>query len=88
MSPGGMGALPGLRNWKQTPLFTRANAFQRARLARRSCVNAGYGADPPIPSICWPYEGSGPLSRAQEHLLQGLYTLLPSAGTVARIFGR
>jgi hypothetical protein len=35
-----------------------------------------------------PYEGSGPLSRAQEHLLQGLYTLLPSAGTAARIFGR
>ena len=68
-----------------------ANFAKLPKLLRRSgpsCVNAGYGADPPIPSICWPYEGSGPLSRAQEHLLQGLYTLLPSAGTVARIFGR
>src|ERR1700683_2066061 len=31
-----------------------------SRLPRRSCVNAGHGADPPIPSMCWPYEGRSP----------------------------
>jgi hypothetical protein len=55
---------------------------------RVSCVNAGRGADAPVPSICWPYEGSAPLSRAQEHLLLSFYTLPPSADTVARICGR
>jgi hypothetical protein len=55
---------------------------------RVSCVNAGHGADAPVPSICWPYKRSAPLSRAQEHLLLSFYTLPPSADTVACICGR
>src|ERR1700692_2506639 len=53
-----------------------------------SRINAGHGADALVPSICWPYKGSAPLGRAQEHLRLNLHTLPQSACTVARIFGR
>ena len=64
---------------------------EMARARSAACVssiNAGHGADPPVPSTCWPYGGSAPLGRAQEHRRPSFCTRWPCACTLARIFGR
>jgi hypothetical protein len=54
-----------------------ASSYVESRSGLLAChpVNAGHGADPRVPSTCWPIGGSARLDPAQEHLRLSFYTL-------------